>query len=236
MKYAVWALGLAVLAGVGSVWAIGWPFGQKQAAAPAAVAAPAAPQIAPDTTVVGQPLDIQPNDRVVGAMTAPVTMIEYASMTCSHCADFTVQTMPKVKKEWIESGKLKYVLRDLPWDNLAMGMAKVTRCVPADKFEPLADAFFANQTTIVMSNNPLAEIKKIAAGAGLSGEQVDACIKDPDLHAQVTGSKDIAMSKLGVRGTPAIFVNGTKLEGFVPYNDLKKTLDAEYAKASASKR
>lgn len=242
MKYMFWAAGLVVMAGAGSAWAADagwgswWPFGQKEAAAPAPAAAPQAVDVKPDMTIVGKPLDIQPNDRVVGAMTAPVTMIEYASMTCSHCADFATQTMPKVKEEWIKTGKLKYVLRDLPWDNLALGMAKVARCAPAEQFEPLAEAFFADQTDIIMGSNPLQEIKKVAASAGMSGDQVDSCIKDVNLHAQVLGSKEIALTKLGVKGTPGIFVNGTKIEGFVPYADLKKTLDAEYAKAVAAKK
>lgn len=234
MKYALWALGLAVAVGVGSAWAIDWwPFGAtQQAAAPAVTPTP---DIKPDASFVGQPLDIQPNDRVVGAMTAPVTMIEYASLTCSHCADFATQTMPKVKEEWIKTGKVKYVLRDLPWDNLALGMAKVARCAPAEQFEPLAEAFFADQTSILMGSNPLQEIKKVAATAGMSSDQVDTCIKDAKLHAQILGSKEIALTKLGVTGTPGIFVNGTKVEGFVEYKDFKKTLEAEYAKALAKK-
>jgi protein-disulfide isomerase len=242
MKMLRWGLvGLAVAVGlVGAARADSWiydmlPWSKKTAAAePAAGPAPVAgegTEVKPDMSYVGQPLDIQPNDRVLGSMTAPVTMIEYASLTCSHCADFERETLPQVKKEWIETGKVKYVLRDLPWDNLALGMAKIARCAPPAQFEPLVEAFFAGQATIVMSNDPLGEIKKVAAQAGFSSEQVDGCIRDVALHAQITGSKEIARTKLGVTGTPALFINGTKLDGAVPYKDLKKTLEAEYAKA-----
>jgi len=233
---------------VGTVWAaegwLGklWPFGQEHSVVASSTtvsqtaAEPAPVEVKPDTTVVGKPLDIQPSDRVEGAMAAPVTMIEYASLSCPHCADFTTETMPKVRHDWIETGKVKYVLRDLPWDNLALGMAKVARCAPADKFQPLVRAFFAGQKDIMLSNDPLSRINKIAADvAGMNADTVEACIKDVKLHAQVLGSKEIAMQKLGVKGTPTIFVNGTEVDGAVDYDTLKKTLDAAYAKATGKK-
>jgi len=168
-------------------------------------------------------------------MMAPVTIVEYASLTCSHCADFSTGTMPQVRKEWISTGKAKYVLRDLPWDDLALGMAKITRCVPPEQFKPLVESFFAHQLDIMKSSQPLEEIKKVTRMAGMSDAQVDACIKDAALHAQVMAGKDTAFNKLGVRGTPAIFINGTLVSGAVPYNDLKKTLDEAYAKATGKK-
>lgn len=222
----------------GAVWAegyLGWFTGDK---APAPVlkpmVQPAAPVAAP-LAMMGNALDIQPNDRVQGAMTAPLTMIEYASMTCSHCADFNNDTMPKVKKDWVATGKLKYVLRDLAWDNLAVGMAKVARCAPARQFSPIADAFFKNQSSIVTSNDPLAKIKEIAATFGLDSAKVDECIKDAPLQVEIENSKKVAMEGLGVRGTPAIFINGTKVDGAVDYDTLKKTLDVAYAKTQAKK-
>ncbi|RZK98733.1 MAG: hypothetical protein EOP36_21050, partial [Rubrivivax sp.] len=160
----------AILAGAvvvgGAAWAadgwMGWFSGDKAAettpARPAAASAKPLPGTA-KVAVVGNALDIQPNDRVVGSMTAPVTMIEYASMTCNHCAHFATDVMPKVKKDYIVTGKVKYVLRDLAWDNLAIGMSKVARCAPASQFLPIADAFFANQTRIVTSNDALSVIK-----------------------------------------------------------------------------
>lgn len=234
------AIVVLALAAAGSVWADGW-FGlwsKKEAAAPApqvAEVVKAEPAADPASQTVGNPLEILPTDRVQGSMTAPVTMIEYASMTCSHCADFANETMPFVKKDWVATGKVKYVFRDLPWDNLALGMSKVARCAPANAFEPLVTALFANQKTIVLGGDPVVEIKKVASTFGMDGAKVDACIKDADLHKQVTDSKDIAMNKLGIRGTPAIFVNGTKVEGAEPYKDFRKVLEAEYAKATSGK-
>ncbi|MBI1308810.1 MAG: thioredoxin domain-containing protein [Proteobacteria bacterium] len=219
------ALAAGLVVGAALAWA------EVPVAASATVAAPSA-TVAVAPAVAADPLAINAKDRVEGSMMAPVTIVEYASLTCSHCADFSRETMPTVRKEWIATGKAKYVLRDLPWDDLALGMAKVARCVPPEEFKPLVQSFFDHQLDIMKSNQPLAEIKKVTRMAGMTDAQVDACIKDPDLHAQVLASKDTAFNKLGVRGTPAIFVNGTLVSGAVPYKDLKKTLDAEYAKAT----
>jgi protein-disulfide isomerase len=180
-----------------------------------------------------QALQIQPNDRVLGRFGAPITIIEYASLTCSHCADFKINTMPSVKRDWIETGKAIYILRDLPWDPLALGMSAVTRCVPPEQFYPLSDAFFAAQKTIITSSNPLATINAVAAQAGFNEAAVQACIRDEPRQQEILRGKEIAQHVLGVKGTPAIFVNGQQVEGAVKYDVLKKTLDAEYAKLTA---
>ena len=221
-------VGIAVVGG--AAWAadgwLGGLFGSKKeaAAAPAAVVAP---------IETGNALDIMPTDRVLGSMMAPVTMIEYASMTCSHCAEFTTKTMPEVKKEWVDTGKVKYVLRDLAWDNLAVGMAKVARCAPAEQYYPLTNALFTNQMNIVTNNDPLSEIKRVAGTFGMDDATVEACVKDADLHAQVEASKKTAMEVLGIRGTPSTFINGVKIDGFASYDDVKKVLEAQYAATQA---
>lgn len=228
-------VGLKVVALGGYGYAEGWfggLFGSKPKAAVAAPAAPVAAATAPLPSRA-QALQIQPNDRVLGRFGAPVTIIEYASMTCSHCADFKETTMPSVTREWLDTGKAVYVLRDLPWDNLALGMSAVARCVPAEQFYAMSNALFAAQKRIV-TGNPMAEINAVAAQAGLNEAAVQACIRDEARQQEILRSKEIARQVLGVKGTPAIFVNGTPVEGSVTYDVLKKTLDAEYAKTTAA--
>lgn len=232
-------LGVAVIGT--AVWAAdswtGWLTGNATPAKPA-VARPAvlnpapAAQPANAMALMGNALDIQDNDRIVGSMTAPITMIEYASMTCSHCADFSKTVMPQVKKDWIQTGKVKYILRDLAWDNLAVGMAKVARCAPPRQFLPIAEAFFSNQERIVMGADPLGQIKLIASGYGMDSAKVEECVKDPALQTQIETSKKIAMDTLGVRGTPSVFVNGKMIEGAGDYEVLKKALTEAYGKKS----
>ncbi|MCA3244106.1 MAG: thioredoxin domain-containing protein [Alphaproteobacteria bacterium] len=228
-------VGLKVVALGGYGYAEGWfggLFGGKPKAAAVAPAAPAVANMAPLPSRA-QALQIQPNDRVLGRFGAPVTIIEYASMTCSHCADFKETTMPSVTREWLDTGKAVYVLRDLPWDNLALGMSAVARCVPANQFYAMSNALFAAQKRII-TGNPMAEINAVAAQAGLNEAAVQACIRDEARQQEILRSKEIARQVLGVKGTPAIFVNGTPVEGAVKYDVLKKTLDAEYAKATAA--
>ncbi len=223
-------VGIAVVGG--AAWAadgwLGGLFGGKKETPAAPVA-----QVAAAPAETDNALDIMPTDRVLGSMMAPVTMIEYASMTCSHCADFTTKTMPEVKKNWVDTGKVKYVLRDLAWDNLAVGMAKVARCAPAEQYYPLVDALFANQMNIVTNNDPLKEIKRVAATFGMDDAKVEACVKDADLHAQVEASKKTAMEVLGIRGTPSTFINGVKVDGFASYDEVKQVLEAQYAATQA---
>jgi protein-disulfide isomerase len=228
-------VGAAVVGG--AAWAadgwMGWFSGNAPAkAAPVAAAAPAAPAA---LALVGNALDIQPNDRVIGSMTAPITMIEYASMTCSHCAHFATEVMPQVKKEWINTGKVKYILRDLPWDNMAVGMIKIARCAPPSQFMPITDTFFANQEKIILGNDPLGEIKKLVAPYGIDSAKADACIKDAELQVQVETSKKIAMESLQVKGTPTVFVNGQQVEKAGDYAELKKALEAAVGKGKVAR-
>lgn len=236
MTVAAVFVGIAVIGGAAWAadggWLDGW-INSAKAAVGKPAAAPAPAKAAPVANV-GNALDIQPGDRVMGSMMAPVTMIEYASMTCSHCAEFTTKTMPQVKKDWIATGKVKYVLRDLAWDDMAVGITKVARCAPAQQYYGVVEAFFKNQMNIVTSNDPLAEIKNVAAGFGMDGAKVEACVKDAELHARVEASKKTATEVLGIRGTPTSFVNGVKIDGAASYAEVKPVLEAAYAKATGT--
>lgn len=187
---------------------------------------------APKFTPAADPLSLQRFDRVLGSADAPVTIIEYASMTCSHCRDLHMKTLPEVQKNWIATGKARYVLRDLPWDNMALGMAATARCAPATAYYPLVSSLFAAQEDIFSANDKIGAIAQVAGKVGMSRAKVEACIRDDGYQALVNGMKADALSRLGVKGTPATFVNGTKLEGFVSYADMNKALNEAYAKAA----
>lgn len=169
-------------------------------------------------------LEIQPTDVVLGDADAPVTIVEYASMSCSHCADFHNDIFPQIKQNYIETGKVKFVLRDLPWDNIAMGVSKIARCAPKEQFYPLITAFMRTQSKWIKSMDPLGDLKQVARLAGLDGTAVDRCIKDAALHEQIVASKNTAQ-KLGVRGTPTFFINGEMLGGVRNYSEIKSILD-----------
>lgn len=247
---------VAVAATASAAW---WPWGRKtEVVAPAEVVAPGGPVMVsasvagvasatvagpqpvqmPEVSATlppGHPLQLQPFDRVLGKADAPVTIIEYASLSCPHCAHFANDVLPQVQRDWIDTGKAKYVFRDLPWDNLALGMSKVTRCAAPEMFYPMVAAFFANQEAIEKGVDTLGEIKKTARLGGLDGDKVEACIKDEALHKLVLGMKETALGPLGVKGTPTSFVNGIKVDGAVDYDDFKKTLEQAYTATQAVK-
>lgn len=157
-------------------------------------------------------LQIKETDIVLGDPNAPVTLIEYASMTCPHCARFHLDILSKIEETYIANGQVKFVMRDLPWDNFALGMAAITRCAPKSFFHPLVKAFFREQESIFKSADPLAALQQIASTGGMKPEDVAACVRNEDLQKQILAGKDEALNVLNVKGTPAVFVNGEPLK------------------------
>src|SRR5215471_17281729 len=157
-------------------------------------------------------LSVQPSDRVLGKADAPITIIEYASLTCPHCAHFDVDVLPKLKQKWIDTGKAKLILRDFPLDEPALRAAMVARCAPADRFYPLVDTFFAQQEQWV-TRDYRAALEKLAKLGGMSEKEFKACISDKKLEDQVAQSRLMAAQQLGVDATPTFFINGKKFDG-----------------------
>jgi len=158
-------------------------------------------------------LAVQPSDRILGKAEAPITIIEYASLTCPHCAHFDVTVLPKLKEKWIDTGKAKLILRDYPLDEPALRAAMVARCAPADRFYPLIDTFFAQQEQWVTSRDYRAALEKLVKLGGMSDKEFKACISDKKLEDQVAQSRLTASQQLGVDATPTFFVNGKKFDG-----------------------
>jgi protein-disulfide isomerase len=158
-------------------------------------------------------LAVQPSDRILGKADAPITIIEYASLTCPHCAHFDVTVLPKLKEKWIDTGKAKLILRDYPLDEPALRAAMVARCAPAERFYPLIDTFFAQQEQWVTSRDYRAGLEKLVKLGGMSEKEFKACISDKKLEDQVAQSRLTASQQLGVDATPTFFINGKKFDG-----------------------
>src|ERR1700733_2694058 len=114
-------------------------------AAPASAQAPATPPPAASAQPAGDPLALTPEDHILGKPDAPITIIEYGSLTCPHCADFAAEVLPKITQKWIDSGKAKLVFRPFPRDDADLHAAAVATCAPSDRFYPFIDALFAAQ-------------------------------------------------------------------------------------------
>jgi protein-disulfide isomerase len=169
-------------------------------------------------------------EAVQGSATAPLTVIEYASLTCPHCAAFQRETLPSVKTDYVETGKVKLIYRDFPLDNLAMGAALLAHCSGPDRYFGFVEILFRSQTTWVMAQNPRQELIKVARLANMSNDQAEACLADDKLLKAIQERAKTASEKFGVDSTPTFFVGNRKVSGEIPYADFKKILDAEMPK------
>lgn len=168
----------------------------------------------------------------LGPDNAPVTVIEYASMTCSHCAHFSTTTFPEFKKRYIDTGKVRYMLREFPLDQLAAAGFMVARCAAKDdkqKYFALIDTLFAQQNVWVVQK-PLEPLKTIARQAGLTGEAFNACLANQAVLDKIQSVRQRAVDKLGVNSTPTFFINGEKHNGDLSLDDLAKAIEP-YLKA-----
>jgi protein-disulfide isomerase len=151
----------------------------------------------------------------MGRADAPVTLLEYGSLTCGHCAAFNNEVMPAIKRRFIDSGQVKYILRPLPTPpfDLSVAMHALTMCAGPDKYYPLVDAFFERQREVfaaaVGETGPKGILLAIAEDSGgLTYTQSEACLRDPARQDQVRNNAQ-AGANVGVIATPSIFVNGT---------------------------
>ena len=189
-------------------------------------ARPAAAQtIAQSELLVPPPL----GDRVLGKDDAPVTIVEYASMTCPHCAHFSETTFPELKKKYIDTGKVRFIFREFPLDPLAAGAAMLARCADKDKFFPMIETLFQLQRQWVVEK-PIPHLLAIAKQAGFSEQSFNACLSDQKMLDAMQAEQKRATDKFGVNSTPTIFVNGKKQTGAVSIEDLSKVIDPLVAK------
>jgi protein-disulfide isomerase len=177
----------------------------------------------------------KPDDRVLGKADAPITIFEFFSLTCPHCADFEEHTYPKLKAEWVDTGKAKIVYRDYPLDQNALKAAMVARCAPPDRYPAFVEVLFKQQLVWGVQKDPTDALKKIAALGGIGAEQFDKCINDLDLSKQIVAEEYEAQTKYGVDSTPTFFVNGKKVVGALAYDDFVKQInDAGHADSGAA--
>ena len=163
-------------------------------------------------------------DVVLGSDKAPVTIIEYASMTCPHCAHFSATTFPELQKRYIDTGKVRFIFREFPLDALAAAGFMLARCAGNDKFMPIIETLFAKQGEWVVKE-PLGPLKTIAKQFGFTEQSFNDCLANQKELDAIQAVRDNAVSKLGVNSTPTFFVNGKKLVGDQSIEALAKEID-----------
>lgn len=195
------------------------------------VAAAAAAAVAPRLAFAQEiSLEKAMAERVLGKADAPITIIEYASLTCPHCARFSKETMPRIKTAYVDTGKAKVIFRDFPFDGLALRASALARCVPSERYFAVIDTLFQQQEVWSRAKDPLVALGNIGKLAGMSQATVDACFKDTKLMDAIVQIRLDGEKQHGVDSTPTFIVNGKKLTGDMsgaqPFESFDKYLKA----------
>ena len=167
-------------------------------------------------------------ERSIGPADAKVVVIEFFSLTCTHCAAFQRETFPQVKEKLIDAGRIRYVWRDFPLDQTALTAAMVARALPPERYEPFITALLLTQDRWAFARgaNSTEELAKLAALAGLSRTTFDSTIKDAALKAAILTAQQDGEKTFGVKSTPSFVMNGKLTSGAVSYDGFAKAVEA----------
>lgn len=172
---------------------------------------------------------VSAQDRLLGKPDAPVTIIEYGSLTCPHCAEFDRVTLPEIKKNWIDTGKARLVFRLFPLNQLDVHAAMLAECVPPEHYFAFIDMVYQNQSQWMQASDPQRALGNIARLAGLGEDKVKSCLADKSIQDEVVAGA-FAAQKVGVDSTPTFFINGVKppadKSGAQPYDVFDQLLAA----------
>ena len=169
-------------------------------------------------------------EKVMGKEDAPVTMVEHSSLTCPHCAAFHKETLPQIKKAYIDTGKVRLVYQDFPLGTLALAAAMLARCGGDNRYFGMLEVLFRSQETWARSNNPLAELERVVRFGGLSKADVGECLNNEGLMTAIQQRAAAAQEKLGINSTPTFVVDGKVVSGAQSFAEFQKILDEAIAK------
>lgn len=164
-------------------------------------------------------------DKVMGEADAPVTIVEYASMTCGHCGNFHNNTLPTIKEKYIDTGKARLIMREFPFDPRAEAGAMLARCSEGNYFA-MADVLFKQQNSWVPVDNAREALLKIARLGGFTQESFEACLTDQALLDEVRAVRARGQNDFGVEATPTFFINGNKYSGALSVDEMSAIIDS----------
>lgn len=165
-------------------------------------------------------------DRVLGDPDAPVTMIEYSSLTCPHCAAFHREKLPTIKEEYIDTGKVKFIIRDYPLDQRAAVASMLTRCAPEPVYHKLMDVLFERQAQWAQSQDVLGALAQIGRFAQMSEASITACFQNQELYTGIVNAREDHDKEVDIRSTPTFTVNGEKLVGNDTIERFKEVIES----------
>ncbi len=164
-------------------------------------------------------------DLVLGEANAPVTVIEYFSMTCGHCATFHSTTFKHLKEKYIDTGKMRFILREFPLDPLAAGGAMLARCAPNGNNYAMLDLLLEKQREWAYTDNPVAALSKLTKQVGFTQESFNACLTNQKLLDDITAVRERGTKEFGINSTPTFFVNGEKHVGALSSQEFDKVVE-----------
>lgn len=166
-------------------------------------------------------------EETVGDENAPVTIVEYASMTCGHCADFHLETWPVIKEKYVDSGQVRLVFREFPFDPRAAAAFMLARCAPNDGYFPMITVLFQQQSNWARAQDARGPLENIARLAGFTQESFEACLTDQQLLDDVNAVRVRGAEEFGVNATPTFFINEEKYTGALSVDQMSAIIDSK---------
>ena len=166
--------------------------------------------------------EIFPDDRILGPADAPITIIEYSSLTCPHCATLHAEAWPEIKETWIAEGTARLVFRHFPLDAMALRAAAVADCIEGERFFGFLEILFKSQERWTKSKSPLKALGQMARLAGMSQEKFESCVGDEAQMDRILERRQDGIRTYDVKSTPTLIINGRKVEGVRDFDYLEK--------------
>lgn len=164
-------------------------------------------------------------EQVKGDENAPVTIVEYASMTCGHCANFHNNTWPALQEKYVDTGKVRFIVREFPFDPRATAAFMLARCAPNNAYFPMVDALFKQQRVWAFGEDARTPLENIARLAGFTQETFEACLTDQKLLDEINVVKERGANEFGVDSTPTFFINGKRYPGAMSIEQFSAIID-----------
>lgn len=155
----------------------------------------------------------EPQEQILGDPNAPVTIIEYASLTCPHCAQFHTEVLPELKERYIATGKVRLIYRDFPLDQMALAAATLAHCSGPDRYFSMLDVLFETQANWARADDPIAALKRLGKLGGLSEEKMDACLADQELADGILQTRLDGQNEFDISSTPSFVIDGKTYAG-----------------------
>ena len=167
----------------------------------------------------------EPQEQILGDPQAPVTIIEYASLTCPHCAQFHTEVLPELKERYIAPGKVRVIYRDFPLDQKALSAAALAHCAGPDRYFSFLDVLFQTQASWAQADDHIAALKRLGKLGGLSEEQMDACLADEELADGILRTRLEGQNQHQIGSTPTLVIDGKTYAGSRDIEELETLID-----------